>query len=200
MREQVNDFLKICDNLERDYRKEDGNKFRYTKNYLEKNVGYDYDQLKSIHAEATDEKAGDTYATMTNMFTLVISLITVILTMVNILAPSSSEGKVDQSAAFLCLVYTIVITVFTIMLDLGVGKNKSMSHWQKYIVEAVEDILDDMKNEKDNRKEVHLPDNLYEKLDNLETKVDLPDRLYDQLGSIEKVASESPLKKIISKK
>jgi len=57
-----------------------------------------------------------------------------------------------------------------------------------------------MKNEKDNRKEVHLPDNLYEILDNLETKVDLPDRLYNQLDSIEKASSENPLKKIISKK
>ena len=42
--------------------------------------------------------------------------------------------------------------------------------------------------------------NLYEKLDNLETKVDLPDRLYNQLDSIEKASSENPLKKIISKK
>ena len=75
-----------------------------------------------------------------------------------------------------------------------------MSHWQKYVVEAVEDILDDMKNEKDNRKEVHLPDNLYEKLDNLETKVDLPDRLYNQLDSIEKASSENPLKTILRNK
>lgn len=75
-----------------------------------------------------------------------------------------------------------------------------MSHWQKYVVEAVEDILDDMKNEKDNRKEVHLLDNLYEKLDNLETKVDLPDRLYNQLDSIEKASSENPLKKILRNK
>ena len=92
-------------------------------------MGYDYDQLKSIHAEATDEKAGDTYATMTNLFSLIISIITVILTMVNILAPSSSEGKVNKSAAYLCLLYTIAIAVVAIILDWGVGKNKSMSRW-----------------------------------------------------------------------
>ena len=67
-------------------------------------------------------------------------------------------------------------------------------------MEAVEDILDDMKNEKDNRKEVHLPEKLYETIEDLEIKVDLPDRLYNQLDSIEKAASENPLKKIISKK
>ena len=59
MRKEANDFLKICDILDRDYKKTDGNKFRYAKTYLEQNVGPDYDQLKSLHAEATDEKASD---------------------------------------------------------------------------------------------------------------------------------------------
>ena len=34
MRKEANDFLKICDILDRDYKKTDGNKFRYTKTYL----------------------------------------------------------------------------------------------------------------------------------------------------------------------
>ena len=59
MRKEANDFLKICDILDRDYKKTDGNKFRYAKTYLEQNVGPDYDQLKSLHAEVTDEKASD---------------------------------------------------------------------------------------------------------------------------------------------
>lgn len=75
-----------------------------------------------------------------------------------------------------------------------------MSHWQKYVVEAVEDILDDIKNEKYNQKEIHLLEKLYETIEDPEIKVDLPDRLYNQLDSIEKASSENPLKKIISKK
>lgn len=41
MRKEANDFLKICDILDRDYKKTDGNKFRYAKTYLEQNVGPD---------------------------------------------------------------------------------------------------------------------------------------------------------------
>lgn len=67
-------------------------------------------------------------------------------------------------------------------------------------MEAVEDILDDIKNEKYNQKEIHLLEKLYETIEDPEIKVDLPDRLYNQLDSIEKASSENPLKKIISKK
>ena len=101
---------------------------------------------------------------------------------------------------FAIIGYLILLLIISVLFMKSINVSRSVSHWQKYVVEAVEDILDDMKNEKDNRKEVHLPDNLYEKLDNLETKVDLPDRLYNQLDSIEKASSENPLKKIISKK
>lgn len=44
MRKEANDFLKICDILDRDYKKTDGNKFRYAKTYLEQNVGPDQEQ------------------------------------------------------------------------------------------------------------------------------------------------------------
>lgn len=64
----------------------------------------------------------------------------------------------------------------------------------------MEDILDDIKNEKYNQKEIHLLEKLYETIEDPEIKVDLPDRLYNQLDSIEKASSESPLKKIITKK
>ena len=101
---------------------------------------------------------------------------------------------------FAIIGYLILLLIISVLFMKFINVSRSVSHWQKYVVEAVEDILDDMKNEKDNRKEVHLPDNLYEKLDNLETKVDLPDWLYNQLDSIEKASSENPLKKIISKK
>ena len=80
------------------------------------------------------------------------------------------------------------------------GKNKGVEHWQKYIVEAIEDILDNMENEKENHMETKLPDKLYDKLDALETKVKLPDKLYEQLDTIRDATSESPLKKMFRKK
>ena len=99
MRKEANDFLKICDILDRDYQKTDGNKFRYTKTYLEQNVGSDYDQLKSLHAEATDGKASDTYAMLTNLFAVIISTVTLVITIGNALAPAQ-DGKGDKAFIF----------------------------------------------------------------------------------------------------
>lgn len=199
MRKEANDFLKICDILDRDYQKTDGNKFRYAKTYLEQNVGYDFDQLKSLHAEAIDEKASDTYAMLTNLFAVIISTVTLVITIGNALAPAQ-DGKVDNSLAFLCVLYTIVVIIVGFLFDWSIGRNKSIEHWQKYIVEAIEDLLDDMKNEKENYRETRLPDKLYDKLDALETKVNLPDKLYDQLDTIKDAASENPFKKMLRKK
>ena len=137
MRKEANDFLKICDILDRDYKKTDGNKFRYTKTYLEQNVGPDYDQLKSLHAEATDGKASDTYAMLTNLFAVIISTVTMVITIGNVLAPAQ-DGKVDKALIFLCVLYTIVVVIGAFWFDWSIGKNKSVEHWQKYIVEAIE--------------------------------------------------------------
>lgn len=199
MRKEANDFLKICDILDRDYQKADGNKFRYTKTYLEQNVGSDYDQLKSLHAEATDGKASDTYAMLTNLFAVIISTVTLVITIGNALAPAQ-DGKVDKAFIFLCVLYTIVVLIVAFLFDWSIGKNKSLEHWQQYIVEAIEDILDNMENEKENHMETKLPDKLYDKLDALETKVNLPDKLYEQLDTIRDAASESPFKKVFQKK
>lgn len=199
MRKEANDFLKICDILDRDYEKTDGNKFRYAKTYLVQNVGPDYDQLKSLHAEAADEKASDTYAMLTNLFAVIISTVTLVITIGNALAPAQ-DGKVDKALIFLCFLYTIVVVIVAFLFDWSIGKNKSVEHWQKYIVEAIEDILDNMKNEKEKSRETKLPDKFYDKLDAFETKVKLPDKLYDQLDTIRDAASESPLKKMFQKK
>ena len=192
---KTNDFLTLCDYLEKNYREVDGNRFGYTKNYLEQNVKHDYNLIKSIPAEATEEKAPDTYAMLTNFFAVFVSTVSLMISMIN-----GIKSTIDNAYNYLCILYIILFIIIGIVYEWSYAKNKIVSHWQKYIVEAVEDILDDMKNEKDNRKEVHLPDNLYEKLDNLETKVDLPDRLYNQLDSIEKASSENPLKKILRNK
>ena len=186
---KTNDFLMICDYLEKNYREVDGNRFGYTKKYLEKKVKHDYNLIKSIHAEATEEKANDTYAMLTNFFAVFVSTVSLMISIIN-----GIKSEMDNSYIYLYILYIIVFIIIGIVYEWSYAKNKIVSHWQKYIVEAVEDILDDMKNEKDNRKEVHLPEKLYE------IKVDLPDRLYNQLDSIEKAASENPLKKIISKK
>ena len=121
MRKEANDFLKICDILDRDYKKTDGNKFRYTKTYLEQNVGPDYDQLKSLHAEATDEKASDTYAMLTNLFAVIISTVTMVITIGNVLAPAQ-DGKVDKALIFLCVLYTIVVVIGAFWFDWSIGK------------------------------------------------------------------------------
>lgn len=192
---KTNDFLMICDYLEKNYREVDGNRFGYTKKYLEKKVKHDYNLIKSIHAEATEGKANDTYAMLTNFFAVFVSTVSLMISIIN-----GIKSEMDNSYIYLCILYIIVFIIIGIVYEWSYAKNKIVSHWQKYIVEAVEDILDDMKNEKDNRKEVHLPEKLYETIEDLEIKVDLPDRLYNQLDSIEKVASENPLKKIISKK
>lgn len=132
---------------------------------------------------------------LTNFFAVFVSMVSLMISMIN-----GIKSTIDNAYNYLCILYIILFIIIGIVYEWSYAKNKIVSHWQKYIVEAVEDILDDMKNEKDNRKEVHLPDNLYEKLDNLETKVDLPDRLYNQLDSIEKASSENPLKKILRNK
>lgn len=191
---KTNDFLMLCDYLEKNYREVDGNRFGYTKNYLEQNVKHDYNLIKSIHAEATEEKAHDTYAMLTNFFAVFVSTVSLMISMIN-----GIKSTIDNTYNFLCILYIIVFIIIGIVYEWSYAKNKIVSHWQKYIVEAVEDILNDIKKE-DDKKEVHLPEKLYETIEDLEIKVDLPDRLYNQLDSIEKAASENPLKKIISKK
>ncbi len=191
---KTNDFLMLCDYLEKNYREVDGNRFGYTKNYLEQNVKHDYNLIKSIHAEATEEKAHDTYAMLTNFFAVFVSTVSLMISMIN-----GIKSTIDNAYNFLCILYIIVFIIIGIVYEWSYAKNKIVSHWQKYIVEAVEDILNDIKKE-DDKKEVHLPEKLYETIEDLEIKVDLPDRLYNQLDSIEKAASENPLKKIISKK
>lgn len=193
MKMQKNEFETICDSLEREYLQEaDENRFRYAKHYLKNHTGNNYDRLKSIHAEAMD-KIGDTYE-----FSLIVSVLSfIVAAFALIITVVHRNGLL---IVFAIIGYLILLLIISVLFMKFINVSRSVSHWQKYVVEAVEDILDDMKNEKDNRKEVHLPDNLYEKLDNLETKVDLPDRLYNQLDSIEKASSENPLKKIISKK
>lgn len=191
---KTNDFLMLCDYLEKNYREVDGNRFGYTKNYLEQNVKHDYNLIKSIHAEATEEKAHDTYAMLTNFFAVFVSTVSLMISMIN-----GIKSTIDNACNFLCILYIIVFIIIGIVYEWSYAKNKIVSHWQKYIVEAVEDILNDIKKE-DDKKEVHLPEKLYETIEDLEIKVDLPDRLYNQLDSIEKAASENPLKKIISKK
>ena len=158
---------------------------------------YNYDCLKSIHAEAMD-KIGDTYDKYLSMFSLIVSVLSFIVAALALIITIVHEKGLLIVVAI--IVYLFFLLIISVLFMKFINASRSVSHWQKYVVEAVEDILDDMKNEKDNRKEVHLPDNLYEILDNLETKVDLPDRLYNQLDSIEKASSENPLKKIISKK
>lgn len=180
--------------LKKNYREVDGNRFGYTKNYLEQNVKHDYNLIKSIHAEATEEKAHDTYAMLTNFFAVFVSTVSLMISMIN-----GIKSTIDNAYNFLCILYIIVFIIIGIVYEWSYAKNKIVSHWQKYIVEAVEDILNDIKKE-DDKKEVHLPEKLYETIEDLEIKVDLPDRLYNQLDSIEKAASENPLKKIISKK
>lgn len=175
----------------------DENRFRYAKHYLKNHTGNNYDRLKSIHAEAMD-KIGDTYDKYLSMFSLIVSVLSfIVAAFALIITVVHRNGLL---IVFAIIGYLILLLIISVLFMKFINVSRSVSHWQKYVVEAVEDILDDMKNEKDNRKEVHLPDNLYEKLDNLETKVDLPDRLYNQLDSIEKASSENPLKKIISKK
>lgn len=144
------------------------------------------------------EKIGDTYDKYLSMFSLIVSVLSFIVAALALIITIVHEKGLLIVVAI--IVYLFFLLIISVLFMKFINASRSVSHWQKYIVEAVEDILDDMKNEKDNRKEVHLPDNLYEKLDNLETKVDLPDRLYNQLDSIEKASSENPLKKIISKK
>ena len=198
MKMQKNEFETICDSLERGYLQEaDENRFRYAKHYLKNHTGNNYDRLKSIHAEAMD-KIGDTYDKYLSMFSLIVSVLSfIVAAFALIITVVHRNGLL---IVFAIIGYLILLLIISVLFMKFINVSRSVSHWQKYVVEAVEDILDDMKNEKDNRKEVHLPDNLYEKLDNLETKVDLPDRLYNQLDSIEKASSENPLKKIISKK
>lgn len=175
----------------------DENRFRYAKDYLKNHTRNNYDCLKSIHAEAMD-KIGDTYDKYLSMFSLIVSVLSfIVAAFALIITVVHRNGLL---IVFAIIGYLILLLIISVLFMKSINVSRSVSHWQKYVVEAVEDILDDMKNEKDNRKEVHLPDNLYEKLDNLETKVDLPDRLYNQLDSIEKASSENPLKKIISKK
>ena len=108
MRKEANDFLKICDILDRDYQKTDGNKFRYTKTYLEQNVGSDYDQLKSLHAEATDGKASDTYAMLTNLFAVIISTVTLVITIGNALAPRTLLKRRDDGLDALVSIYSYI--------------------------------------------------------------------------------------------
>lgn len=198
MKKQKNEFETICDSMEREYLQEaDENRFRYAKHYLKNHTGNNYDRLKSIHAEAMD-KIGDTYDKYLSMFSLIVSVLSfIVAAFALIITVVHRNGLL---IAFAIIGYLILLLIISVLFVKFINVSRSVSHWQKYVVEAVEDILDDMKNEKDNRKEVHLPDDLYEKLDNLETKVDLPDRLYNQLDSIEKASSENPLKKIISKK
>ena len=144
------------------------------------------------------DKIGDTYDKYLSMFSLIVSVLSfIVVAFALIITVVHRNGLL---IVFAIIGYLILLLIISVLFMKFINVSRSVSHWQKYVVEAVEDILDDMKNEKDNRKEVHLPDNLYEKLDNLETKVDLPDRLYNQLDSIEKASSENPLKKIISKK
>lgn len=198
MKKQKNEFETICDSMEREYLQEaDENRFRYAKHYLKNHTGNNYDRLKSIHAEAMD-KIGDTYDKYLSMFSLIVSVLSfIVAAFALIITVVHRNGLL---IAFAIIGYLILLLIISVLFVKFINVSRSVSHWQKYVVEAVEDILDDMKNEKDNRKEVHLPDDLYEKLDNLETKVDLPDRLYNQLDSIEKASSENPLKKIITKK
>ena len=198
MRKEANDFLKICDILDRDYQKTEGNKFRYTKNYLEQKVGYDYDQLKSIHAEAIDGKVSDIYGIFISLFALIISTITLMITMVSALWPKK-ENQVDKFLLLLCLLYIGIMIIASLWFAWSIGKNASVGHWQKYIVEAIEDILDEMKNREEGYKKINLPDKLYDKLDILQTKVGIPDQLYEQLDSIKKAAIESPLEKMFGK-
>lgn len=198
MKMKKNEFETICDLLEREYLQEaDENRFRYAKDYLKNHTRNNYDCLKSIHAEAMD-KIGDTYDKYLSMFSLIVSVLSLIVAALALIITIVHEKGLLIVVAI--IVYLFFLLIISVLFMKFINASRSVSHWQKYVVEAVEDILDDMKNEKDNRKEVHLPDNLYEKLDNLETKVDLPDRLYNQLDSIEKASSENPLKKIISKK
>ena len=204
MRKKASDFVKICDNLERDYTKDSGNKFRYVKNYLELKVGHDYDQLKSIHAEATDEKISEIIALRINLYSVIISTITMCITTMNIFVDKfKMEECKDTAFMVVCLGYLIVVVVSAFGLHQSVGKNSNVGHWQGYVVEAVEDILDNKcENErlKENYyKEIDFQNKLDEKQDVLEIKVDLSDQLFEKLDLIKKATSESFLKKIFKK-
>lgn len=193
-----NEFETICDSLEREYLQEaDENRFRYAKHYLKNHTGNNYDRLKSIHAEAMD-KIGDTYDKYLSMFSLIVSVLSfIVAAFALIITVVHRNGLL---IVFAIIGYLILLLIISVLFMKFINASRSVSHWQKYVVEAVEDILDDIKNEKYNQKEIHLLEKLYETIEDPEIKVDLPDRLYNQLDSIEKASSESPLKKIITKK
>lgn len=195
---QKNEFETICDSLEREYLQEaDENRFRYAKDYLKNHTRNNYDCLKSIHAEAMD-KIGDTYDKYLSMFSLIVSVLSfIVAAFALIITVVHRNGLL---IVFAIIGYLILLLIISVLFMKSINVSRSVSHWQKYVVEAVEDILDDIKNEKYNQKEIHLLEKLYETIEDPEIKVDLPDRLYNQLDSIEKASSENPLKKIISKK
>ena len=198
MKMKKNEFETICDSLEREYLQEaDENRFRYAKHYLKNHTGNNYDRLKSIHAEAMD-KIGDTYDKYLSMFSLIVSVLSfIVAAFALIITVVHRNGLL---IVFAIIGYLILLLIISVLFMKFINASRSVSHWQKYVVEAVEDILDDIKNEKYNQKEIHLLEKLYETIEDPEIKVDLPDRLYNQLDSIEKASSESPLKKIITKK
>lgn len=198
MKMQKNEFETICDSLEREYLQEaDENRFRYAKDYLKNHTRNNYDCLKSIHAEAMD-KIGDTYDKYLSMFSLIVSVLSfIVAAFALIITVVHRNGLL---IVFAIIGYLILLLIISVLFMKSINVSRSVSHWQKYVVEAVEDILDDIKNEKYNQKEIHLLEKLYETIEDPEIKVDLPDRLYNQLDSIEKASSENPLKKIISKK
>lgn len=149
MKMKKNEFETICDLLEREYLQEaDENRFRYAKDYLKNHTRNNYDCLKSIHAEAMD-KIGDTYDKYLSMFSLIVSVLSFIVAALALIITIVHEKGLLIVVAI--IVYLFFLLIISVLFMKFINASRSVSHWQKYVVEAVEDILDDMKNEKDNR-------------------------------------------------
>lgn len=202
MRKTASDFIKICDILEKNYAINDGNKFFYTKKYLEKHIGHDHDALKSFHAEATESKIGEKYGMYINFYAVIIATVTLVITIISTINPSNN-GEPDASIMLICLGYMIFLVVIAFLFNWGMERSKSVSHWQKYMIEAIEDILSDMNKEElmnMENKEVVFPERFYEKLNLLDTQLNILIQLCEERNSVKKVESKRLFHNIRRKK
>ena len=180
---EKNEFEEICESLEREYLPENGNRFRYAKDYLKTHIGNNYDLLKSTHAEAMD-KIGDTYDKYLSVFTLIVSVFSFIVAAFSLII-AIVNGK-SLVVVFLIIGYLILLIIISLLFVRFINASKSVSHWQKYVVEALEDLIQD-------QKEKVL-------LDQIHKKLDFSDQLFNQLDSVEKVDFRCRIRKIFQKK
>lgn len=136
----------MCDDIEKGYAK-GINEFSYAKEYISKLVGNDRDELMKIKAEA---QGGDFVAYLSVKLATLACVLTGI-GVVNDMLPQTDNMLIDLSIHTLYL----ILIIFMALKTLDFQNFRSVGKWRQYVLVAVEDLIDEIPEEKEKKKKKH---------------------------------------------